>query len=359
LKGTGNRVAADKWLARWTPDAFNEPDSTSPTYKEDARKYMRAKYIEKKWVKLPPPLPIGVLERNANNNNDSSPTRGTPMCSPGRSSPPLSPIARIEISPDYVDMSPSRLSPSPMGGYADVSPVRGGINDVSSSSSSSSSSSPLRGYAEADAQQEVHATFAQQHDVEKQSFNPFLRDPYPTLPVVYSYVPQHMIVPMSFPPGQYGYPQYPMPLDLNKFPPYYSRKSGHFQPLYNYAYDSSQLPPLPPLPPIPTSLMPDGSLPPHHDRVLLRECSEVPITNRERSPSDEFPMRPVVLRSVSDNSLPINTVRQLDIDETIPECKCSTSTTGSLLNITKAVQHKHKIRGVMSKVTGLLKRSQS
>lgn len=34
-----------------------EPDPTSATYKEDARKYMKAKYMEKRWVKLPPPLP--------------------------------------------------------------------------------------------------------------------------------------------------------------------------------------------------------------------------------------------------------------------------------------------------------------
>jgi len=78
LKETGNRVAADKWLARWRSDMFSEPDPTSATYKEDARKYMKAKYIQKRWVKLPPPLPgISELEGDPRGYEDVSPRKAS------------------------------------------------------------------------------------------------------------------------------------------------------------------------------------------------------------------------------------------------------------------------------------------
>jgi len=54
LKETGNKVAAEKWLPRWTPNDMKEPDPTSPTYKENAREYIRAKYFEKRWAKMLP-----------------------------------------------------------------------------------------------------------------------------------------------------------------------------------------------------------------------------------------------------------------------------------------------------------------
>jgi len=49
LKDSGNKAAAEKWLALWSPEDCPEPDPTSPTYKEDARKYIRAKYIDQRW----------------------------------------------------------------------------------------------------------------------------------------------------------------------------------------------------------------------------------------------------------------------------------------------------------------------
>jgi len=49
LQHASNKTAADKWLAKWSQDIMVEPDPTSPTYNEDARKYIKAKYIEKRW----------------------------------------------------------------------------------------------------------------------------------------------------------------------------------------------------------------------------------------------------------------------------------------------------------------------
>lgn len=83
LKETGNRVAADKWLARWRSDLFMEPDPTSPTYKEDARKYIKAKYIEKRWVKMTPPLPLSIKRGEETEEPrgyaDVSPRKGAPV----------------------------------------------------------------------------------------------------------------------------------------------------------------------------------------------------------------------------------------------------------------------------------------
>jgi hypothetical protein len=317
LKGTGNRVAAGKWLARWS-DQFSEPDPTSPTYKEDARNYMKAKYIDKKWVKkLPPPLPIGENgERSAN----TSPTRAFDK--------EVSPTNSTEVSPrGYSQASSTEVSPR---GYSqapstEVSPRKSPFGDV-----------PPRVF-EADGS-------VQQHDNEKQSTNPFFRDPYPTPPVVYSYIPQHMILPMSFPPGPYGYPQYSMPMELNQFPPYFSRHSGHFQPWYD------------------NPMMQDSSVSIHDRPLVHQSCRELPRLDS----SDEIPVRPPVLRSVSDNSLPVmNNVRQQpqsqsqqpqqsqQEDAEGASVQKTEKKTTSLLNISQ------KYKGVVSKMTGILKKTQN
>jgi len=72
LKDSGNKVAADKWLALWMPDDDEccEPDPTSPSYREDARKYMSAKYIEQRWclkdVSKPRELPPSYAQQHDN-----------------------------------------------------------------------------------------------------------------------------------------------------------------------------------------------------------------------------------------------------------------------------------------------------
>jgi len=326
LKGTGNRVAADKWLARWDPAFFNEPDPTSPTYKEDARNYMRAKYVEKKWVKLPPRLPIGKIQGSPCRSEEPSPREvGSLDASPRGND--VSPRGYVDLSPRYY----ASESPTKVG--ADVSPRGHSIDQ--------------------------DAFKQQQHDIEKPPFNPFLRDPYPTTPpVVYSYVSQPMLLPMSFPPGQYGYPQYPVALDLNSFPqPYYSCPTPFQQPLYTFPYDPhSQM----------TTVSSDNvsswadTKP--RERVLQQSCKELP-----RVPIDDMPHHVPVLRSASDNSL-ATTMRQVVADMAATnvsgnnECsKCSTpATPGSAeKTVTKTELHKQKFQGLVSKVTGLLKKSQN
>lgn len=49
LRYSNNKTATIKWLAKWAPEIMPEPDPTSPTYDEDARKYIKAKYIERRW----------------------------------------------------------------------------------------------------------------------------------------------------------------------------------------------------------------------------------------------------------------------------------------------------------------------
>jgi len=61
VQRSNNQTAACKWLAKWTPDCMSEPDPTSPTYNEDARKYIKAKYIEKKWYADEPIFPTNAF----------------------------------------------------------------------------------------------------------------------------------------------------------------------------------------------------------------------------------------------------------------------------------------------------------
>jgi len=324
LKGTGNRVAADKWLARWDPALFNEPDPTSSMYKEDARNYMKAKYIEKKWVKLPPPLPIGKLH--------GSPCRSEEVSPRGAGSLDVSPRGYADVSPrKYASESPTKVG-------ADISP---------------------RGHSI----EQDDTTAFKQHDSEKPPFNPFLRDPYPSSPpVVYSYMPQHMILPMSFPPGQYGYPQYPVPLDLNSLPqPYYSCPTPFTQPLYTFPYDPHSQ-----MATVSSDNVSSWADTKPRERVFQQSCKELP-----RVPLDDMPHHVPVLRSASDNSL-ATTMRQIVADVTAAnppvttECsKCSTgtatpSTPGKAQQtVSKSEQHKQKLQGLVSKVTGLLKKTQT
>lgn len=330
LKGTGNKVAADKWLARWDPALFNEPDPTSPTYKEDARKYMKEKYIQKKWVKLPPPLPIGKAQGSPCRSEEPSPREAGSLDASPRGNNDVSPRGYADVSPrGYVDVSPR--------GYADVSPRK----YASESPRAGADISPRGNSVD---QYDTIAFKQQQHDSEKPPFNPFLRDPYPTTPVVYSYVPQHMIMPMSFPPGQYGYPQYPVALDLNQFPQYYSCPTPFQQPLYTIPYDPhSQASSLP------SDNVSSWADTKPRERVLQQSCKELP-----RVPVDDMPHHVPVLRSASDNSL-ATTMRQVVDAAVASECKCTTtpSTPGS----TQQNTSKQKIQGLVNKVTGLLKKS--
>jgi len=68
LRDIGNKIAAGKWLARWRSD-LREPDPTIPSYREEAKEYIKAKYVEKRWVKLAPSIPINPGSRS--NSDDS------------------------------------------------------------------------------------------------------------------------------------------------------------------------------------------------------------------------------------------------------------------------------------------------
>lgn len=64
LKGADNKAAGEKWLARWIPDDCAEPDPTSPSYSEDARRYMRLKYIDKVWCGPDGAEPLNFLPQH-------------------------------------------------------------------------------------------------------------------------------------------------------------------------------------------------------------------------------------------------------------------------------------------------------
>lgn len=366
LKGTGNKVAADKWLARWNPEQFDEPDPTSPSYKEDARKYMRAKYIEKKWVKLPPPLPIGTTRKaetpvRRNSNVEVSPREGagadadsdadtSSLLHTGGGSTNVSPRGQqAEVSPrKYVSASPQR--------YSMELPSRRYSTEVSP-----------RCYNEAEAMYE-EAFKQQQHDVIKPTFNPFLSDPFPAPTPSVVYVPQPFLLPMSFPPTQYGYPQYPMPMDMNQFPPPYYSRPTPFQP---YPYDSIQAAAnAAHMMSSSSTLWADSDTKLRHQqqhRMQQSSYKELP-----RIPSEDVPLpHPPVLRSTSDNSL-ATIMRQVAEDAAANECNCkllnssnsstvttTTSRTGATTqhSVSKSELNKQKIQGLVNKMTGLLKRS--
>jgi len=382
LKETGNRVATDKWLARWNPERFDEPDPTSPSYKEDARNYMRAKYIEKKWVKpLPPPLPIGeTITRKAaegtpirrNSDVDTSPREGT-----GADADPetdTSSLLRHRGGGGGSGNSSTEVSPRGQGGqqteevsprrYVSASPKRYSM-EVTPSKRYSTEVSP-RGYNEAEA---MYEEAFKQHDVIKPTFNPFLSDPFPAATPSVVYIPQPFLLPMSFPPTQYGYPQYPMPMDMNQFPPYYSRPTIPFQP---YPYDTIQ-----------ASNAAMSTSWADADVIKLRQQQQQQHTHAHthtqrmhqsskelpRLPSDESLHHPPVLRSASDNSL-ATTMRLAAEEAAANECNCklinstnsSTVTTPSRASeqtVSKTELNKQKIQGLVNKMTGLLKRSQN
>jgi hypothetical protein len=162
----------------------------------------------------------------------------------------------------------------------------------------------------------------QQHDVIKPTFNPFLSDPFPAAAPSVVYVPQPFLLPMSFPPTQYGYPQYPMPMDMNQFPPpYYPRPTIPFQP---YPYDTIQASNA-----AMSASWADADViklhqqhqqqhnHTHTQRMHQSSCKELP-----RIPSGDMPLlHPPVLRSASDNSL-ATTMRQLAEDAAVNECNC-------------------------------------
>lgn len=326
LQGTGNKVAADKWLARWTPEVCGEPDPTSPTYKEDARKYMRLKYIEKKWIKLPPPLPLG--EKRKASQGEPSISRET------------SPASSTDNSPRWY--SDSSAEPSPRD--------------------------------------------AEQHDSDRKT-NPFLSDPPQTPPTAVIFVPQNMISNFTFPPGQYGYPQYPIAVDISQLPQYYAQVSPHGQTSFN---------PFENAPPV---LLDTGRSPERITNPQYHSYKDMP-----RIPTEDVQPHPPVLRSASDNSLIAYARLQFAED--------GKSASGSQINIKdqsprkgeqesprkveesprkgepesprkadqplidkendnvktengkesifgKAEVHKQKLQGIVNKVTGLLKKNQS
>lgn len=392
LKETGNKVATDKWLARWNPEQFDEPDPMSPTYKEDARNYMRAKYIEKKWVKpLPPALPLGGVAGSRRNSDVEMPLGGGAA---SRRNSDVEISAREGAGADadadgesdtssLLQRRGSNSSGSGSGGGStNVSPrgvfpmeempprryVAASPNRYSVDLPSKRYSTEVpRGYTEADIYDEAFKQ--QQHDVIKPTFNPFLSDPFPAPTPSVVYVPQPFLLPMSFPPSQYGYPQYPMPMEMNQYqpPPYYSRPTP-FQP---YPYDNTAM----------ATSWADADTKQlqhtHSQRHMHQSsCKELP---RMSSTEELYMMHhPPVLRSASDNSLA--TTMRLAAEEAAAanECNCKLihSSNGSTVTTPSKQQQtvvapttpsssegqtvsKQKLQGLVNKVTGLLKRSQN
>jgi len=286
LKATGNKVAFDKWLARWTPEAFPEPDPTSVTYKEDAREYFRSKYIEKKWTKVIPPVP------------------------------------------HYV--SPSKDGASP--------------NNIEERSSGS---------------------HWQLHDAKSAVTTSHRAASYPTPPFVYQYMPQHVYaVPMTFPPAQYGYPQYPQVYyqspPSQALPPPRPRPHSfqiidrHFLDAYALQYDNEQN-----FHPFTNNEPPQ--LPPREGRVMNRSVTHTdglsqfsldePSGSQPDLAQEEHESGVVMIKSASAGSLTCahETLRKGD------GCKAC----GQVLEKEEGTSQKWKVNTIMSKMAGLLKKSPS
>jgi len=126
LKDYGNKIAADKWLALWMP-GDREPDPTSPTYREDARKYMKAKYIDKKWCLIE--AGKSKIPSYAQQHDDKAPTPYASMtahaCAFEMDSVITNPFPALPGMQQY--MSPQRVQepmtfpPSPFPASADMS----------------------------------------------------------------------------------------------------------------------------------------------------------------------------------------------------------------------------------------------
>jgi hypothetical protein len=345
LKGTGNKVAADKWLARWDPTLFNEPDPTSPMYKEEARKYIKAKYIEKKWVKLPPPLPMGKTLANPCRSEGPTPRDTGSLDDSPRGHIDVSPRSHSDISPrGNNDISPRGHADASPRGYVEISPRKYvEVRKYTSELPGVVETPPRSNSLDRDTLL-VHKQ--QQHDSEKPPFNPFLRDPFSTPPVVYSYMPQHMILPMSFPPGQYGYS---VALDAHPFPQYYSCPTPFQQPLYTIPFD-----PHPQVTSVSSDSVSSWADIKPRERGLQHSCKELP-----RVPvDDDVPQHVPVLRSASDNSL-ATTMRPIVEAAVANDCKCSTGTTAPSTPGSTQNTSKQKIQGLVNKVTGLLKKSKT
>jgi len=235
--------------------------------------------------------------------------RGIAEVSPRRSGAEVSPrYNNMEVSPrDY------NMEVSPRDYNMEVSPRKDG--------------------ADADMLYEERSISQQQHDAEKLSAHPSLRDaPYPQPPVVYQYVTQPMYIPMSFPPGPYGYPQYSVPMEMSQLPCY-----GLPHKLCSYPFDNSHFT--------------EGVSWPGANR---REKISIPSTSQKQLLRPQPAVNDVqptgILRSVSDTSL---NARQVLTEECTGACKCSTCAAASQ-TVSKKQDTKLRIQGVMSKVTGLL-----
>lgn len=324
LKETGNRVAADKWLARWRADLFKEPDPTSPTYKEDARKYMKAKYIEKRWVKLPPALPI---PGSKSEGDEAGEPRGYEDVSPRK----VIPDGAVPLEPSFVQQ------------HGDKSVVQQALRDP---------------YAA-----------------------PIMYLPQPMyIPVSMPQVMPQGIpqIPMAMPTvSQYGYTQYHVPQpDMGQLPP---PPPYHYGPLYTYPYDNKHC--------YPPTIIAEGVSWPGASRPKKKRPVTTAISPQEGDVPQQFtsieelpPVPPgTILRSVSDNSIVTHYVLQAPgsrKEVSAPCLDCNTQDTKQASNDSQASATKSnnnipskadtkintvskgdsklKLAGIMNKVAGFL-----
>lgn len=326
LKETGNRVAADKWLSRWRADLFSEPDPTSPTYKEDARKYMKAKYIEKRWVKLSPPLP-GISELGYH--------EGEPR--------------------GYEDVSPRKVIPD---GAVPAEP-----DTVS--------------------QQHEEKSFAQPHLRDPYSNPaPYMYMPQPMyIPVSMPGMPQMGMPPVAMPSvPQYAYPQYHMQQPDVSQQSYYGPYTS-----YNYPYENMHR--LPPIMqegvswpgaytktkkrPVTTHMQPQRELtspvpfsaaeecPPSHPGAILRSVSDnslvttyvLEIPNNPNNPNKRESMT-IIRDCVSDSKLNYEYKTETKVLE--PPPPYPTNKADTVTRTSSKSDSKIKLSGIMNKVAGFL-----
>lgn len=119
LRDSGNKLAAYKWLATWSPEDFPEPDPTSLNYKENARAYIKAKYVEKRWAR--------DIVNNESTNIDAPEEWNNHLHDEKVPSPHLSHRANFAANNPFISSSspsspyistPSRMSFPPQNGYS-------------------------------------------------------------------------------------------------------------------------------------------------------------------------------------------------------------------------------------------------